>query len=128
MPPEFGTEGQQHIKAQWLTQDKVHPRTGNEGPEGEKRYSSTLSLISELDRGGWLTPYPGRLTPSKKIRYPLRRRLGEPQGRSGQWLVCVWQALTLKTLHFFPHSVLRMILTINRHYSPAQQLHTCRSN
>jgi len=23
---------------------KVHPKTGHEGPEGEKRYSSTLSL------------------------------------------------------------------------------------
>jgi len=23
--------------------DKGHPRTGHEGPEGEKRYSSTLS-------------------------------------------------------------------------------------
>jgi len=30
---------------------KVHPRTGHEGPEGEQRYSSTLSLTSALDRG-----------------------------------------------------------------------------
>jgi hypothetical protein len=28
---------------------KVHPRTGYEGPEGEWRYSSTLSLTSSLD-------------------------------------------------------------------------------
>jgi hypothetical protein len=28
---------------------KVHPRTGQGGPEGEKRYSSTLSLTSALD-------------------------------------------------------------------------------
>ena len=30
---------------------KVHPRTGHEGPEGEQRCSSTLSLTSALDGG-----------------------------------------------------------------------------
>ena len=44
---------------------KVHPRTGHEGPDGEKRYSSTLSLTSALDRGGWSTPRPGRSAPRK---------------------------------------------------------------
>jgi hypothetical protein len=29
--------------------DNVHPRTDHVGPEGEKRYSSTLSLTSALD-------------------------------------------------------------------------------
>jgi hypothetical protein len=42
---------------------KVHPRTGHEGSEGEYRYSSTLSLTSTLDGGGWSTPRPGRFTP-----------------------------------------------------------------
>ena len=28
---------------------KFHPRTSHEGPEGEQRYSSTLSLTSALD-------------------------------------------------------------------------------
>ena len=42
---------------------KVYPRTGHEGSEGEQRYSSTLSLTSALDRGGWSKPRPGRLTP-----------------------------------------------------------------
>ena len=32
---------------------KVRPRTGHEGSDGEKRYSSTLSLTSVLDRG-WM--------------------------------------------------------------------------
>ena len=32
---------------------KVHPRTAHEGPEGEKRYSSTFPLTSALD-GGWV--------------------------------------------------------------------------
>jgi hypothetical protein len=42
---------------------KVHPRTGHEGPEGEKMYSSTLSLTSVLDGGGWSTPHSGHFTP-----------------------------------------------------------------
>jgi hypothetical protein len=44
---------------------KVHPRTGHEGPERKKRYSSTLSLTSALDEGGWSTPRPGHFTPGK---------------------------------------------------------------
>jgi hypothetical protein len=31
---------------------KIHSRTGHEGPEGEKRYSSTLDLTSALDGVG----------------------------------------------------------------------------
>jgi hypothetical protein len=61
---------------------KVHPRTGHEGSEGEYRYSSTLSLTSTLDGGGWSTPRPGRFTTGKETRYPLYRKLGTPQGRS----------------------------------------------
>jgi hypothetical protein len=41
----------------------VHPRTGHEGSEGEQKYSSTVSLTSALDGGGWWTPRPGRFTP-----------------------------------------------------------------
>ena len=47
----------------WWSKGKVHPRTGHEGPEGEYRYSSTLSLTSGLEGGGWSTPRPGRFTP-----------------------------------------------------------------
>ena len=61
---------------------KVHPITGIEDPEGEYRYSYTLSLTSALDRGGWSTPCPGRFTPGKD-RYPLYRWLDGLQGRSG---------------------------------------------
>jgi hypothetical protein len=43
----------------------VHPITGHEGPEGEQMYSSTISLTSVLDGGGWSTPCPGRFTPRK---------------------------------------------------------------
>ena len=45
---------------------KVHPITGHEVPEVEKRYSYTLSLASALDGGGWLTPRPGRFTPGER--------------------------------------------------------------
>ena len=36
---------------------KVHPRIGHEGPEGKQSYSSTLSLTSALDGGGWSMPH-----------------------------------------------------------------------
>jgi len=35
-----------------MIKGKVHPRTGHEGPEGEERYSFTLSLTSALGGGG----------------------------------------------------------------------------
>ena len=44
-------------------------------------YSSTLSLISVLDGGGWSTPRPDRFNP-RKTRYPLCRRFGRAQGWS----------------------------------------------
>jgi hypothetical protein len=34
--------------------------------------------------GGWLKRRPGRFTSGKETRYPLCRRLGGPQGRSGR--------------------------------------------
>ena len=38
---------------------KVHPRTSHEGPKGDYRYSSTISLTSALDGGdGWSRPFP----------------------------------------------------------------------
>jgi len=44
---------------------EVHSRTGQEDPQEEERYSSTLSLTSALDGGGWSAPCPGRFTPGK---------------------------------------------------------------
>jgi hypothetical protein len=45
---------------------KVHPRTVREGPEGEKRYSSDLSLTSALDVVGGQRHAPVALTPGKR--------------------------------------------------------------
>ena len=63
---------------------KLRLVTGHEGPQCEYRYSSTLSLTIALEDVGWLTPRPGRFNPGKDTRYPLHRRLGGPQGRSGR--------------------------------------------
>ena len=50
----------------WIVKCKVYPRTGHEGPEGEQRYSSNLSLTSALAGGGWLTPRPVALPLGKR--------------------------------------------------------------
>jgi hypothetical protein len=63
---------------------KVYPATGHEGLEGAYSYSSTLSLTSMLDGGGWLTPRPGRFTPGEENRYQLHGRFGGPKGQYGQ--------------------------------------------
>ena len=62
---------------------KFHPRTSHEDPEGEKRYSITLSLNSVLDVVGGQRHAPAALPPGKTW-YPLYRRLGGPQGPSGR--------------------------------------------
>ena len=62
---------------------KGHPRTGHEGPEGEWRCSSTLSLPSALDGvSGQL--HASAALPPGKTRYPLYRRLGGLQSRAGR--------------------------------------------
>ena len=42
---------------------KVHPITGHEDPEGEQRYSSTLSLTSALEGVGGQRQFPVTLPP-----------------------------------------------------------------
>jgi hypothetical protein len=50
---------------------KGHPITCDESPDGEQRYSSTLSLTSALDGGGWSTPcgplYPRERDPVSTV-------------------------------------------------------------
>ena len=43
--------------------DKVHPRTGHKGLEGEYMYSCTLSLTSALDGGAWSVQCPSHFNP-----------------------------------------------------------------
>jgi hypothetical protein len=55
-----------------------------------KEYGGTdvhiqVSLTSALVGGEWSTSRPGRITPGRKIpRYPLDKRLGGPQNRTGR--------------------------------------------
>jgi hypothetical protein len=70
-------------KALWTATRKLHPRTGHEDPEVEKRYSSTLSLTSALDGVGGQRHAPAALHPGT-TRCSLYRRLGGPQDRSGR--------------------------------------------
>jgi hypothetical protein len=44
----------------------ILPITGHEGPEGERRYSSTLSLTSALDGVGGQRHAPAALPPGKR--------------------------------------------------------------
>jgi hypothetical protein len=60
------------------------PRTVHEVPEREQRFISALSLTSALDEGGWLTPCPGFFTLGTENLYPVYKRQGRPQGRSGR--------------------------------------------
>jgi hypothetical protein len=62
---------------------KVHLRTGHEGPYGELRYSSVLSLTSALDEMSGQR-HASAVLPPGKTRHPFDRRMGRPQGRSGR--------------------------------------------
>jgi hypothetical protein len=45
-------------------------------------------------------PLPGRFTPGKEDRYPLYRRLGEPQGRYGRlWKILPPPGIDLRTFN-----------------------------
>ena len=51
-------------------QGQVHPSRGHEGPDGEKRYCSTLSLTSVLDGVGGQRHAPAALPPGKRPATP----------------------------------------------------------
>ena len=82
-PPSIATSRHSYGTRQQQLKGKVHPTTGHERSEEEWRYSSTLSLTSALDGVGGQR-YASAALPPGKIRYPFYRRLGGPQGRSGQ--------------------------------------------
>ena len=74
-----------YLSKRRVIKGKVHPRTGHDGPEGEQRQSSTLSLSSALV-GGWVvnaTPRP--LYPRKRDPIPSVQEVGwASQSRSGR--------------------------------------------
>ena len=55
---------------------KVRPRTGHKDPEGEKRYSSTLSLTSELYGVGGQRHTLAILPPGKTRTHCIGARVG----------------------------------------------------
>ena len=70
------------VKIKLTLQQTLKARGGDWG--WEQSYSPTLSLTSALD-GCWLVnTTPLRFTAGDETRCPLYRRLGGPQGRSGQ--------------------------------------------
>ena len=79
-----GSEEESENTDKVKSKGKVYCGRSHEGQERKQRYSSTLSLTSATDGGGWLTPRPGRFTPKKETRYPLYRWLGGPQNRYGR--------------------------------------------
>jgi len=62
---------------------KGHPRTQRESPTEDLRYSSTLSLTSALDEGGWSTPRPGRFTPERPGTHCIGGWVGPRAGVDG---------------------------------------------
>ena len=63
---------------------KVHPRTGHEGPEGEQRYSSTLSLTSAIDGVGGQRHAPAAFLPGKTRYHCTGGGLG-PRAGLDRW-------------------------------------------
>jgi hypothetical protein len=61
---------------------------------------AVLFLTLVLDRSGWLTPCSSCFTVGKETWYPLYRRLGGPQGRSG------WVQKISPPLVFDPQTIL----------------------
>jgi hypothetical protein len=74
-----------YSKGQSITGHPItdHPITGHQEPRGRDRYSSTHSRPRRsVGVGG--QHHASAALPPGKTRYPLYRRLGGPQGRSGR--------------------------------------------
>ena len=62
---------------------KVFPLPARLWPRGWVEVWLHSSMTATLEGGEWSAAGPSRALPSGKTRYPLYRRLGGPQGRSG---------------------------------------------
>jgi hypothetical protein len=91
---------------------KSHPGTGHEGPDGVEMCSSNLSLTSALDGVGGQVHASDLFHPGKDTRYPLCKRLGTRQNRSGQ----VRKTLTMPK--FDPRTVQSIASCYPDHASP----------
>jgi hypothetical protein len=68
------------ILLQIASESSVHPTTGHESPEGEYRYSSTLSLTSALEAGGVVNSTPRPLYPRERNPVPIVQEAGWAPG------------------------------------------------
>jgi len=65
-------------------------------------------MTAALEGGGWSAARPGRTLPLGKTRYPFYRRLGGPQGRSGQAENLVPTAIRSRTVQPVAQSLYRL--------------------
>ena len=56
-------------------------------------------MTAALEGGEWSAARPGRTLPQGETRYPLYRRLGGPQGRSGRAEKLVPTGIRSRTIH-----------------------------
>ena len=63
---------------------KVFPLQARLWPRRWVEVKLYFSMTAALEWGEWSAARPGRTLPPGKTRYPLYRRLGGPQGRSGR--------------------------------------------
>jgi hypothetical protein len=80
---------------------KVHPVTVHETPDGKQRITSTLSLTSVLDGGGWLTPSTSSFTPGNRSSTYCTRGWVGPTTGSG-WAQKISPPLQFKPYAFQP--------------------------
>ena len=106
-------------------------------PEEGSRIISSLILTSALDWREWLTWRPGRFNPGKESRYPLNRRLCEPQRRSVRFKegenASPLPGLEPRIVHYTDHTILApLVLEQERWYTYKRILktrsrnHSCR--
>jgi hypothetical protein len=102
----------------WHTCTRLHgkssPYNRSRRPKGGSRCIALLSLTSALDAVGGQRHAPAALPPGK-TRYPLHRRLGRPQGRSGR------VRKISPPPEFYPRTVQSVLYRIR--YSGPQKLH-----
>jgi hypothetical protein len=67
------------------------------------------AMTTALEGGEWLAARPGRNLPPGKNRYPFYRRLGGPQGRSGQvWKISAPPVFVPRTLQSVAQPLYRL--------------------
>ena len=80
-------------------------------------------MTAALERGEWSAARPCRTLPPGKNRYPLYRRLGGPQGRSGRGENLVPTGIRSRTVQ----TVVRVAIPTELPPTPHTHTYTCES-